>query len=194
METDTSTDLRSFLSRLKNFEIEEAWPLLERFDLRGRLELHRMRPVETQQGYTLEKLDEDPEEHNLGVIYRFGISLFDKNHGMLHGWATGAGYLDYDSGAVGVLYAPNGFEEGELAFVYMDDWLLSSAKRLSAKELQGTPMERFLDSLRKSDIEQMIEYIQGFSLVGEIKNIRKPRKFFCHPYLRPPYPMAMELV
>ena len=62
------------------------------------------------------------------------------------------------------VYAPKGFRKGELAFVNINDELLSLSK------MDNSSIDLFLTNLDKAGLAQTIDRLQGFSIMGEILN------------------------
>lgn len=127
----------------------------------SRLYLHRMEPVEKDGRIVLEKVPENVEQCNCGVDYKFEIKLLDSTHAKSYGWSTGYP-SPCDEGPKGRVYAPKGFKKGNLAFITVDDWLLSVSK------MSINSIDDFLANLEKADVAKAIDTLQGFSLIGEI--------------------------
>jgi len=130
----------------------------------GTLYLHRVKPVEEDGTLKLEKVPEKKKQENFGVTYRVAIDLIDTTHANVYGWDTGYPAFDpSDGGARGSVYAPEGFFKGKLAFVSIKDEMLSASK------MDNTTIDKFLKNIRNSDLEGIMEMMQGYSLVGEIE-------------------------
>ncbi|MBW2965701.1 hypothetical protein KY342_01200 [Candidatus Woesearchaeota archaeon] len=128
-----------------------------------RLFLHRVEPVERDGRIVLEKVPEKPEQANMGVTYTLEIILLDQTHAKTYGWSTGYPLGGGEGGPKGIVYAPNGFGEGEIAFVDINDALLSMSR------MDNSSLDLFLKNLDRANVEQAIDKLQGFSLIGEIK-------------------------
>ena len=128
----------------------------------GTMYLRRIEPVEKDGKVILEKVPENPKQDNFGVEYRLSARLIDKNHAKTYGWNTGYPCVSCDDGPKGTIYAPKGFNKGELVFVNVEDELLSVSK------MNNSSLEQFLANLEKEDILGAIDKLQGFSLIGEL--------------------------
>ncbi len=125
------------------------------------LYLHRVEPIEKDGRIVLEKVPEKPEQQNLGVEYELEIKILDLTHAKAYGWSTGYP-TPCDEGLQGSVYAPKGFRKGELAFVNINDELLSLSK------MDNSSIDLFIANLGRAGLSQTIDRLQGFSLIGEI--------------------------
>jgi hypothetical protein len=125
--------------------------------------LHRLEAIEDMAGGArLEKVANKgwPE---LGVEYDVGIAQIDDKNARALGWRTGYPVDNpCDGGGNGRVYAPRGFEVGEIAFVQMNDPMLT----LSTMDIGS--IDSFLESLDKAEAMHATEIIGKYSLIGEI--------------------------
>ena len=130
-----------------------------------RLYIHRVEPVRKNGSVKLELISEKPEEHNLGVKYRLSITKTNDNNATCYGWVTGysGGGSDDTSSPEAYVHVPNGFKKGNLAFVTAIDSLMG----ISTRDISS--IEKFLVALDKSEFEEVIKQLQGFSFVGLIE-------------------------
>ncbi len=127
-----------------------------------RLYLHRVEPARKDGRFVLEKVPERPECENCGVKYRLAIEQLGSIHAKAYGWSTGYP-LPCDEGPIGRVYAPMGFKKGNIAYVQMDDFMVSAA------EMENFSIEGFIDNLEKGEaVASVIRQLKQFSLVGEI--------------------------
>lgn len=130
-----------------------------------RLYIHRVELVRKSGSVKLEPLPEKTEEHNLGVKYRLSITKTDDNNATCYGWDTGysGGGSDDTSSPEAYIHAPKGFKKGNLAFVTAIDSLIG----ISTRDISS--IEKFLVALDKSEVDEVIKKLQGFSFVGLIE-------------------------
>src|SRR3989344_3945244 len=127
-----------------------------------RLYIHRVEPVRRNGKVTLEPVPENPQQENLGVKYRLAILKKDGKNATCYGWDTGyrGGGFDEVTYPEAEIYAPNGFMKGNTVFVNAIDKMLG----ISTRDMSS--IDRFLESLNESDIEEVIKEFQGFSFAG----------------------------
>lgn len=130
-----------------------------------RLYIHRVEPVRKNGSVKLEPLPENQQQYNLGVKYRLSITKADDNNATCYGWGTGysGGGSDDTSSPEAYVHVPKGFKKGNLAFVTAIDSLMG----ISTRDISS--IEKFLVALDKSEVEEVIKQLQGFSFVGLIE-------------------------
>lgn len=127
--------------------------------------IHRLEAVPKGNGGV--KLERVPEKGwpELGVEYDIGIVQIDDKNARALGWRTGYPVDNpCDEGGKGRVYAPKGFRVGEIAFVQMNDSMLT------ASTMDADSVDSFLENLSRAEAMHAAGVIGKYSLVGEIKH------------------------
>jgi len=131
-----------------------------------KLVIHIAAPVRRDGRTTLERIPEDRENHNFGVEYRLQIIKAGDKKAECYCWDTGyagCGSSEEMPTPEAHIYAPNGFNRGNLAFVTAVDKMMGVSRR------ESSSIDSFLKNLENVEVDEAIEEMQGFTFVGFIK-------------------------